>query len=310
MPPLNRSLRRYRDTIRLVFGIVTLILGFSAFLGCTVLDLIFPSASEATHALDLEILKTTIFYGSSKKTHEAHILTFHAFYDEHFSYKTDFLRTPIVRGGLNKLLHLQSLIINELQEPIEQQIEWILYFDPAVILANPHIPLHHFLPPITDVETFKRLSIIATKSGSNYLNTSVFFIRVSGNSLRILNEAMERIYNAPYVEGYENEDNDGGLPSAALQDVLHGEHHRDKTLAMDDEHSQMFPEKADIHRFWHTASEARRVLDEAKEKGHTSEQGIWWEAVKEVKEWVELRAWDIDELGGRVEMLRIGINDD
>ena len=61
----------------------------------------------------------------------------------------------------------------------------------------------------------------------------------------------------------------------------------------------MFPETADVHRFWRTASEARRVLDEAKEKGYTDEQGALWEMAKEVKEWVQLRAWDMEELERR-----------
>ena len=31
--------------------------------------------------------------------------------------------------------------------------------------------------------------------------------------------------------------------------------------------------------------------------------------VEEVKEWVELRAWDTDELESRVTVLKVGLND-
>jgi hypothetical protein len=71
----------------------------------------------------------------------------------------------------------------------------------------------------------------------------------------------------------------------------------------------MFPDAETVHGFWHTLSEARRVLDEAKEEGHTNGQGRWWDMVKEVKEWVELRAWDTDELKSRVTVLKVSLND-
>jgi hypothetical protein len=151
------------------------------------------------------------------------------------------------------------------------------------------------------------------------------------------------MYDAPYIEGYKNEDNDGGLSSVALQNVLYLEQHRAKvifqprqwyngtislfyqpyfptpahrlipdlkTLTVDCEGQQLFPETADVRRFWHTASEARHVLDEAKEKSYTDEQGALWEMAKEVKEWVQLRAWDMEELERRIMLLRASLNDD
>ena len=38
------------------------------------------------------------------------------------------------------------------------------------------------------------------------------------------------------------------------------------------------------------------------------QQGEWWEMVREVKEWAELRAWDTDELERRIEVLRNGLD--
>ena len=72
----------------------------------------------------------------------------------------------------------------------------------------------------------------------------------------------------------------------------------------------MFPDADTVHRFWHVVSEARRVFNEAKEKGHTSEQGELWEMVGEVKEWVEGRAWNTEELERSVRVLREGLDID
>jgi hypothetical protein len=158
MPPPIRSIRRYHHTIRQSFGIITLIAGFCVFFGCAISNLISPNVFRSTSSPNLEsesiswtptreqadwrISKATILYESSGKTYNAHILALHDFHDEYFNYKTQVLRTPLVRGALNKFLYLQSLIINELRKPVEQQVEWILYFNGAVILANPHTPLH------------------------------------------------------------------------------------------------------------------------------------------------------------------------
>ncbi|KAH6857350.1 hypothetical protein BKA58DRAFT_286891, partial [Alternaria rosae] len=264
---------------------------------------------------------------------ENRTLALNELHTQNFGYTSHVLQKPIVRGALNKLLYLQSLIITELQKPVEEQKEWILYSDPTVILANPDIPFHRFLPPITDIQTFKTLSTIATKSEREKTDTAVFFIRVSGGSLRFLTEAMELIYNLP---DNENEDKDTDLPSSALQTILLLPHHLEKiiyqprewynstsslfyqpcyrtlahrllpspitqTIPVDKEGETMiFPDADTVHRFGHVVSEARRVLNEAKEKGHTSEQGEWWEVVSEVKEWVEGRTWDTEELQRRV----------
>jgi hypothetical protein len=58
-------------------------------------------------------------------------------------------------------------------------------------------------------------------------------------------------------------------------------------------------------------SEARRVLNEAKERGQTAEEGDWvelraWDAVEVDR--VELRAWDAVEVDRRVEALREGLD--
>ncbi|KAI4682739.1 uncharacterized protein J4E84_007203 [Alternaria hordeiaustralica] len=357
MPSAPLLLRLYCKKTRLVIGVILLLVISHVFFGCSIFNLI-PSNTSATpnfpNAIpqsipwaptrsqsDLRIAKATILYDFRKP--DTGTLALDDLHTQNFGYASHILQTPIVRGALNKFLYLQSLIITELQKPIEDQKEWILYHETTVILANPHIPLHHFLPPITDVETFKILSIIATKSESEELNTKVFFIRVSGGSLRILTEAMEMIYNLP---DNGDEDEEFSVVATAFQTTLARPHHLEKaiyqprewynstsslfyqpyyptaahrllsppvtqTTSVDTEGSSpMFPDADTVHRFWHVVREARRVLNEAKEKGHTSEQGEWWEMVAEVKEWVEGRAWDTEELERRVRVLREGLDID
>jgi len=350
-PPL--LLRLYCNKTRLLIGTTLLLVSLHVFFGCSIFNLISSDTSATPYLAnaipqsipwaptrlqaDLRIAKATALYDSKK--HDTRNLALDELHNQNFGYTSHILQTPIVRGALNKILYLQSLIITELQKPVEDQKEWILYHDPTAILANPHIPLHHFLPPITDVETFKTLSIIATKSESEDLNTTVFFIRVSGGSLRILTEAMEMIYNAP-DNGDENEE--FSVAATALQTTLSRPHHLEhaiyqprkwynstsslsyqphyrmlahrilpvhytQTIPVDEGSNPMFPNVDTVHRFWHVVSEARRVLNEAKEKGHTSEQGEWWEMVRDVKEWVEGRAWDTEELERRVRVLKEGL---
>ncbi|KAI4923479.1 hypothetical protein J4E85_008517 [Alternaria conjuncta] len=354
-PPL--LLRLYCNKTRLLIGIALLFVSLHVFFGYSIFNLIpwntsatldhsnaipeflpwVPTRSQA----DLRIAKATILHDNRK--YDTRNLALDDLHTQNFGYTSHILQTPIVRGALNKFLYLQSLIITELQKPVEEQKEWILYHDPAVFIANPHIPLHHFLPPITDVETFKTLSIIATKSESEELNTTVFFVRVSGGSLRILTEAMEMIYNVP---DNGDEDEEFGVAATVLQTILSRPHHLEKVIYQSSEwynstsslfyqpyyrtlahrllpvhytqiipgdnegSNPMFPDADTVHRFWHVVREARRVLNEAKEKGHTSEQGEWWEMVAEVKEWVEGRAWDTEELERRVRVLREGLGID
>ncbi|KAI4947930.1 hypothetical protein J4E86_008447 [Alternaria arbusti] len=355
MPSPPVLLRLYCNKTRLLIGSILLFICLHILFGCSIFNLV-PSGTPATPNLanaipesipwtpkrlqaDLRISKATILYNF--RQHDRDNLALDELHTQNFRYTSHILQTPIVRGALNKFLYLQSLIITELQKPIEDQKEWILYHDPTVILANQHIPLHHFLPPITDVETFKTLSIIATKSESEELSAAVFFIRVSGGSLRILTEAMEMIYNLP-DNGDENEE--FNVAATVLQTILSRPHHLEHAIYQPAEwynstsslfyqpyyltlahrllpvhytqtipgekegSSLMFPDADTVHRFWHVVREARRVLNEAKEKGHTSEQGEWWEMVAEVKEWVEGRAWDTEELERRVRVLREGLD--
>jgi hypothetical protein len=71
----------------------------------------------------LRIATATILYSPSTPPS----LTLHNHYVQTHDYKLHVLRTPLVRGFANPLLWLHSLIVAELQKPVETQTEWILY---------------------------------------------------------------------------------------------------------------------------------------------------------------------------------------
>jgi hypothetical protein len=127
------------------------------------------------------------------------------------------LRTPIVRGFANPLLWLHQIIINELvSKPVENRAEWIMFFDSSLLLSNPLIPLHTFVPPhvLLYHDAFKALTIIGTKTNSIDMDTSVFFIRVSTLALRFLTLAMGAVYDAPDREWGSD------IVGAAMREVL------------------------------------------------------------------------------------------
>jgi hypothetical protein len=70
----------------------------------------------------IRIATATIFYSTSTPPS----LTLHNHYAQTHGYKLHVLRTPLVRGFANPLLWLHSLIVAELQKPVEAQTEWIL----------------------------------------------------------------------------------------------------------------------------------------------------------------------------------------
>jgi hypothetical protein len=74
---------------------------------------------------DIRIAKATILYEGSHGMYDL-ALKLHNAHNERFGYNMHVLRSRIVKGGLNKALWLQQLIIAELQKPVEEQVEWIL----------------------------------------------------------------------------------------------------------------------------------------------------------------------------------------
>ncbi|KAH9872221.1 hypothetical protein IAQ61_005056 [Plenodomus lingam] len=60
-----------------------------------------------------------------------------------------------------------------------------------------------------------------------------------------------------------------------------------------------YPEDKAIRVFWRSVGEARRVLQETEDRGHTVERGEWSDLVREIRELVELRAWETEVIDAR-----------
>lgn len=172
------------------------------------------------------------------------------------------------------------------------------------------------------------------------MNSSLFFVRVSALSLRILNLAMAAVYTEL--------DRDWGddIVSSTLQYVLEKEEYRDKVIwqpkewyngtdavfqqpwgksgverllgmdnilegqSLNSKARETYPGAEEVKKLWDTVMEAKRVLSEAKDRGHTSEEGEFVEDIRVLKDWVELRTWDASgirqRLGHLKEQLEIG----
>ena len=79
---------------------------------------------------DIRIAKATILYSPSNSVYD-HALALHEEHNKKWGYEMHILRTPVVKGSSDTLLWLQHTIITELQKPVEERTEWILYLAPS-----------------------------------------------------------------------------------------------------------------------------------------------------------------------------------
>jgi hypothetical protein len=211
----------------------------------------------------------------------------------------------------------------------------------SVIVSNPEIPLHIFVPAphLLYSDAFKALTIIGSKRNSVDMNTATFFVRVSTLSIRFLTLAMSAVYEQP------ERDWGADIVGSVMRDVLEREEWRDKVvwmprewwdghgavfrqlrdcveglLEMDDilresesereVEKEAYPSRGKVDRFWNNVVEAKQVLTEAKDRGYSSENGEYWQEIRDVKDAVELWTWDVEGMRRKVkalkEMLGIG----
>jgi hypothetical protein len=226
------------------------------------------------------------------------------------------------------------------------------WFDTSSVLPtslSPSIPLQRFLPPLpsVDSETFKTLSIIATKPDHEHISSNLLFLRVSGLTLRILTLALAAPYTDPEREWGKEVD----VVAATLQFVLEKAEYRSKVLyqpaewyngtgavftqpwaaspveklhkirkllmnlnsytAQADLEQGPHPSAADVELFYATIAEAKHVLNEARNRGHTEEAGEFVEEVRVLRYAIEARSWDVERLRVGLEKLkaRLGIGE-
>ena len=134
-------------------------------------------------------------FESALGTHEAHN-SFHG-------YDLRVLRERIADGWSNQAAYLLSIIVNELEKPKKQRTEWLLWFQPDVIVLNPQIPLEIFLPPEPE---FNNVHFLATHDNQDELDSGVFFLRVHEWSAKMLLEVISMPAWTPGLEQARRKD--------------------------------------------------------------------------------------------------------
>lgn len=71
-------------------------------------------------------------------------------------------------------IHVQSIIVQELQKDGEQRAEWILYFDSTLVLQHSNFDMRMMLPPVEEVEMFRDIYAIAAEG------LEAWWVRVMG----------------------------------------------------------------------------------------------------------------------------------
>jgi hypothetical protein len=191
----------------------------------------------------------------------------------------------------------------------------------------------------------KELSIIATKPDDTTLSSSPIFLRTSTLTLQILTLALSTLYTSPDLNQNSDQGPRADIAALSLQNVLETDVYKDKVIYQPkqwyfDYRNAAFiqhwgeteveillrvKETLEIFRtddargwaevsfetemgeWWDLVMEARQVLGEAKDRGLTSEQREFGEKVKELKDAVEMRAWDLGGLMKSVEGLKVNL---
>ncbi|KAF2469813.1 uncharacterized protein BDR25DRAFT_288241 [Lindgomyces ingoldianus] len=170
---------------------------------------------------DVRVAKATILYGQKNFVYEK-ALDSHAQHNKLHGYEMHILRHQITKDIWGKWLWLQSLVTNELRKSAEDRVDWIMYFEPSVVLLNSRVPLRVFLPPTEDI--FDDVTLILAKPDGKAISTSTFFIRVSESSLQILTRALSSFLQPVLSES-------GVDPSDSILQVILKEHpYQEKAL--------------------------------------------------------------------------------
>lgn len=177
-----------------------------------------PVPSRWTHAEPPRITKVTSnlnrneLFESAFATHEAQ--------NELHGYDLRVLRDRTSDGWKNQAAFLLSIVMNELEKPVEQRTGWLLWFQPDVIVLNPQIPLEIFLPPEPE---FSEVHFLATHDNTGDLDSGVFFLRVHDWSARLLLEVLSTPTDAPEMQFARRKDRialSTALKSASFRDSV------------------------------------------------------------------------------------------
>ena len=130
------------------------------------------------------IAKISVIYGEYNEWYERAVST-HERHAERHGYPCHVLRNPVApgeghHGYWNKMLYLQSMLVQELGKKEGLRAQWLMWFDAYSIIINQEIPLEIFLPPAD----YAHIHFLVTRD-QHGLNSGVFFLRVHPCSIAL-----------------------------------------------------------------------------------------------------------------------------
>jgi hypothetical protein len=134
-----------------------------------------------------------MIYGNNSIYERA--LDTHREHSRRLGYPLFVLRTPILDGVWNKYAILLSVLLQELEKPLDRRLQWLFWSDGDTVLMNPDMPLETFLPP----PEFSDIHMLLTKDW-NGMNNGVFPIRVHPWAVELLSAAIAYPVVRPDVE--------------------------------------------------------------------------------------------------------------
>ncbi|EAW13442.1 glycosyltransferase family 34 protein [Aspergillus clavatus NRRL 1] len=145
------------------------------------------------HQPNPTIGKVTMVYGNNSIYERA--LETHREHSRRQGYPLFVLRIPILDGVWNKYAILLSVLLQELEKPLDRRLQWLFWSDADTVLMNPDMPLETFLPP----PEFSDVHMLLTKDW-NGMNNGVFPIRVHPWAVELLSAAIAYPVVKPNVE--------------------------------------------------------------------------------------------------------------
>ncbi|KAI9374064.1 hypothetical protein BJX61DRAFT_499936 [Aspergillus egyptiacus] len=184
--PRSRALHRHKPLLQVLMVLAGLFSLFSLFSR-------YPNTATIRHEASLPhptIGKVMMIYGNNPvyqravETHKEHC--------RRLGYPLFLLQQEVLEGVWNKLAYISSLIVQELQKPEDQRLQWLFWADSDTILMNPNMPLETFLPP----RHLRDVHMVLTEDW-NGMNAGVFPIRVHPWSIQLLSAAIGYPFTNP-----------------------------------------------------------------------------------------------------------------
>jgi hypothetical protein len=169
-------------------------------------------SGESHHAYDLEtivpdaaievfsrIAKVTMVYWKNATVntdaYEKGLLS-HRQHNALHKYKHFVLRREAIKGTWSKNAYMMRLLIQELEKPVSERLDWLFWHDADVMMLNNQLPLEVFLPPPTNEYRHVNLILSNDKGG---LNDGTFFVRVCEWSVYLFANGLSVPYFQPKI---------------------------------------------------------------------------------------------------------------